>query len=206
MKKESNKSPRQSIGDLHRAGTGMRSLEPRFMFDAAGFATGAEVAADTVAESQAEAAFENGQIDDNARWGFDSERLMEALQTVPPPGTASEIVFIDTSVQGYETLLEGIDPSAEVVFLDVEQDGLTQILEALQNRSDVSAIHIISHGDIGEVTLGNTVLNSDSMNSEHAETLGLSVEPCPTMQTSSSMAVTLRKVRSATPQQTCWLI
>ncbi len=173
MKKESNKSPRQSIGDLHRAGTGMRSLEPRFMFDAAGFATGAEVAADTVAESQAEAAFENGQTNDNARWGFDSERLMEALQTVPPSGTSSEIVFIDTSVQGYETLLEGIDPSAEVVFLDVEQDGLTQILEALQNRSDVSAIHIISHGDMGEVTLGNTVLNSDSMSSEHAETLAL---------------------------------
>ena len=71
-----------------------------------------------MAESQAEAAVENGRTDDTARWGFDSERLMEALQTIPPTGTSSEIVFIDTSVQGYETLLEGIDPSAEVVFLD----------------------------------------------------------------------------------------
>ncbi|NIN36137.1 MAG: hypothetical protein GTO60_13985, partial [Gammaproteobacteria bacterium] len=62
----------------------LRALEPRFMFDAAGIATGSEVNADTVAQEQAEQAFDSNAVDpaapavqDESKNLFDSLTLVE---------------------------------------------------------------------------------------------------------------------------------
>ncbi|MGL6139079.1 MAG: DUF4347 domain-containing protein, partial [Planktothrix sp.] len=73
------------------------------------------------------------------------------------------VVFIDSSVENYETLLQGVDPSAEVIILDPNQDGIDQISSILSTQKDIDALHIISHGESGSLQLGNTVLDQNTL-------------------------------------------
>jgi Ca2+-binding RTX toxin-like protein len=47
--------------------------------------------------------------------------------------------------------------------LDRDKDGIEEISEYLSHRDDLDAIHIISHGSDGSVDLGNTSLNSQTL-------------------------------------------
>ena len=64
------------------------------------------------------------------------------------------IVFIDSRVAAIESLLTGLAQDVRVVMLDVTQDGVEQIAAALNGITDLSAIHIISHGSQGALYLG----------------------------------------------------
>ena len=149
-------------------------LEPRIMFDGAALLTGAEIAQDQVTHNQ-----DLQEIDANVEPETfpdpftDSIDLLAALSTVTAHSDRREIVFIDTSVEGYQTLMEGIDPNAEVILLDSTRDGIEQIAEILRNRSDIDAIHIISHGDQGELRLGTGVLNLASMQGDYTDKLAI---------------------------------
>ena len=83
-----------------------------------------------------------------------------------------ELVFVDSSIEDYATLLADVDPRAEVVLLDANRDGIEQIAEVLAQRGGVDAIHIVSHGGSGELRVGQAVLNLDSMHGQYAEQLG----------------------------------
>jgi large repetitive protein len=61
--------------------------------------------------------------------------------------------------------------SGEVIILDPNRDGVEQIAEVLKGRKDVTAIHILSHGNAGQLRLGNATLNQASMAGEHADEL-----------------------------------
>ena len=161
--------PRDSMADS------LIPLEPRFMFDAAGVATGAEVAAETVAQEQAEQALENAPVAPVPAAVVEStEKLLEALSLVDAPANdVNEIIFIDSQVDDYQTLLQGVDSNAEVVFIDSDRDGMEQIAEVLAERDDIEAIHIIAHGDAGQLQLGNTLLTEASMQGEHADELAI---------------------------------
>ena len=162
--------PRGSIAEL------AITLEPRFMFDAAGLVTGLEVQADTVAEAQAEAALaaaESGWQPDTSLDPGSTDALLAALAQSQPASSVNEIVFVDTSVSNYEELLAGISPNIEVVLLHSNGDGVAQIAGVLEGRSDVSAIHIISHGDAGQLHLGGVTLSEDTMSSEFADELAV---------------------------------
>lgn len=75
----------------------------------------------------------------------------------------TQLVFVDLSVEGYENLLAGITPEAEVFLLDPNRDGVEQISEVLEERTEISAIHIVSHGEAGTVQLGATNLSLDTL-------------------------------------------
>uniref|UniRef100_UPI0022A89669 DUF4347 domain-containing protein n=1 Tax=Microvirga roseola TaxID=2883126 RepID=UPI0022A89669 len=75
----------------------------------------------------------------------------------------TEIVFVDARVHDYDTIVQGISPTAEVVLIDSSQDGVQQMAEALSGRSGVDAIHIVSHGDDGVLLLGNGPLHAGNM-------------------------------------------
>ncbi|WP_293067833.1 MULTISPECIES: DUF4347 domain-containing protein [unclassified Moorena] len=78
--------------------------------------------------------------------------------------TSSTIVFIDSGVDDYQSLVNGTVPEAEVIVLDSTQDGVEQITKALQGRTDITAIHIVSHGSPGCLYLGNSQLSLDTLN------------------------------------------
>ncbi|MGK0440331.1 MAG: putative delta-60 repeat protein [Pseudohongiellaceae bacterium] len=80
-----------------------------------------------------------------------------------------EIVFIDSNLDNYQMLVDDIinnagnDSNIDVVLLDSQQNGIQLISDTLEDRDDLDAVHIISHGDDGSVQLGNTRLNADSL-------------------------------------------
>ncbi|WP_338818864.1 DUF4347 domain-containing protein [Acidovorax temperans] len=84
----------------------------------------------------------------------------EIAQAASP---ARSIVFIDSRVQDAATLLKGFPPDAEVVFLQAGQDGLAQMAAALGERGDVGAVHVLAHGSEGQLWLGNTFLDSNTL-------------------------------------------
>ena len=90
---------------------------------------------------------------------------------VPAPATARhEVVFIDTSLQDYQTLASGIGPDVEVVLLTTGKDGLQQIADWAATHRDYDAIHLFSHGSEGKINLGSSVLNSTTLSTEAVQT------------------------------------
>ena len=89
----------------------------------------------------------------------------------------TEIVFIESNVADYATLIAGLDPALEVHLLDATGDGLAQMAEILAGRSGIDAIHLISHGAAGAVQLGTVTLDEATLQSRQAdlETIGESL-------------------------------
>ncbi|UOA07816.1 Ig-like domain-containing protein [Methylobacter sp. S3L5C] len=83
------------------------------------------------------------------------------LTTVVPQRT--EIVFIESNIGDYQTLIDGINPGAEIYILDASGDGLAQIAQILNGRSGIDAIHIVSHGAEGLVGLGSLNLTTQNL-------------------------------------------
>ena len=83
--------------------------------------------------------------------------------------TRRELVFIDSQVSDYQTLVadlladSGDGRSIEVVVLDSEQDGIEQIGEALGNYQGLDAVHIVSHGTDAGVQLGDTWFSQENL-------------------------------------------
>lgn len=74
------------------------------------------------------------------------------------------IVFIDPTVTDYQSLIDGVTPGNEVVVLDSNRDGVLAIAQALQGRSNITSVHIVSHGSPGCLYLGNAQLSLDTFN------------------------------------------
>ncbi|MBB6132743.1 hypothetical protein HD842_000854 [Massilia aurea] len=80
------------------------------------------------------------------------------------------IVFVDADVADYQLLLDGLPPGAEVHVMDPGLDGLASIAAVLKGRSGIDALHIVSHGKEGAVSLGALQLRHDNL-SGHADDL-----------------------------------
>ncbi|MCP3687022.1 MAG: DUF4347 domain-containing protein, partial [Gammaproteobacteria bacterium] len=80
-----------------------------------------------------------------------------------------ELVFVDTRVTDYQSLVDDLINNAdstrnfEVILLDSEQNGIDLISQTLRGYDNLDAIHIISHGSDGNVQLGNTSLNAETL-------------------------------------------
>ncbi|MEG5174427.1 DUF4347 domain-containing protein [Microcoleus sp. B3-D7] len=86
--------------------------------------------------------------------------LLNTSKTINP---ATTIVFIDAGVENAELLIEGVIPTTEVFVLDGTADGIEQISLVLQQRQNIDAVHIISHGSPGCLYLGNSQLSLDNL-------------------------------------------
>ena len=134
------------------------ALEERIMFDGAMGAEAVDAAVD--------------QVDDDTSSPAPEPDLEAAAATVSAPASdRSEIYFVDAGVDNPDELISAIPDGAEVVVLDGNSDGLAQIASALDGRSDLDAIHILSHGDAGQITLGSTTLDATSIDGHHADEL-----------------------------------
>ena len=177
-------------GAIRLTPSSYRMLEPRMVFDGAA----ADAAAQTV--QQAEPAHNGSSAQDDANsaqpdapHGADAGtasaadpnasptalEVVQALATAPvSPGEASrEIVFVDASVADVHTLLGAISADIEVVMIDPASDGVEQMASTLAGRHDITAIHIISHGNEARLNLGTAALTVDSMTGLHAQALAI---------------------------------
>ena len=83
-------------------------------------------------------------------------------------GNAVELVIVDSSVDGYQALVEDLELSrADGVVLDIlllgPADGLEEITERLGQWSELDAMHIVSHGNGQGFQLGSDWLDLDSL-------------------------------------------
>jgi Ca2+-binding RTX toxin-like protein len=90
------------------------------------------------------------------------------------------IVFIDSNVAEYQSLISQLPIDAERVVLDANQDGVMQILAVLQDRVGLDSIDIISHGKPGALMLGATQLNSVNLENytEQLNAIGRHLNHC----------------------------
>ena len=82
-----------------------------------------------------------------------------------------EIIFVDASAEGVVEYLDG--HPGEVHVLDADRDGVEQMAAVLQGRTGITAIHILSHGNPGELRLGSATLTTSSLEGEHADEMAI---------------------------------
>ncbi len=127
-----------------------------------------------------------GSVDEaESNWsvGLDYLDLDVEVEVITPahaldePVTEVEMIFVDSSVDNYESLIADLltqeeGPQFEIVTLDSHSDGVEQISHAFAGRTDVAAVHVVSHGAAGQVQLGSTILNADNLDGYAGELAG----------------------------------
>ncbi|MEG3925774.1 Ig-like domain-containing protein, partial [Microcoleus sp. T3_D1] len=90
------------------------------------------------------------------------------------PIANKQIIFIDSSVQDYQSLIQGADANAKIVILDDKRSGIEQITHALAGESDIAAVHVVSHGSSGTLNLGTDIFNKELLEKklEHLQQWG----------------------------------
>ncbi|WP_421656961.1 DUF4347 domain-containing protein [Leptothermofonsia sp. ETS-13] len=76
---------------------------------------------------------------------------------IPRP-LSSSLVFIDSTVEDYQSLVSGASAGTEVHVLNSAQDAIAQITQVLAGRTGISSLHIVSHGEAGVLNFGSTQL------------------------------------------------
>ena len=149
---------------------------------------------------------------ESARVGAEEEQSRssqaDASTIVAAPGAEAseearhELIFVDTGTEDYRQMVDDLLGNAdetrvlEVVLLDHEADGIQQITETLKNHGELDAVHIVSHGDDGQVTLGNVTLSANNLDGYAGAIAGWS-RHFPTTPTCCFMAVTPRAALTA---------
>lgn len=137
------------------------ALEPRILLDGAAVATGAEALTDV--------AYDTDVTDASNQPDALAPVQVQAADPAYNNGR-KEVAFIDTSVTDYESLVAGIKSGVEVYLLNGESDGISQIQRWAQQNSGYDAIHLLSHGDDGQISLGTTVLSQQNL-SQYSDAL-----------------------------------
>lgn len=103
----------------------------------------------------------------------------ESLAAPAPTNTAKQVVFVESNVANYQTLLAQMPTGAEVVVLDSSKDGLAQIAQWASQHQGYAAIHILSHGESADLMLGSLELTQGNIASHQAElaTIGQALQP-----------------------------
>ena len=87
------------------------------------------------------------------------------------PAAPRQIIFIDTSLADYQQLARDWAGQGQVVLINKDQDGLAQIEAALAGQSGLAAIHIVSHGEEGDLLIGSTKLDEAAITGAAAQEL-----------------------------------
>ena len=160
-----NRKGRQARRRVEKTQLNLETLDKREMLDASGAISEAFAVPDTVAE-QIQSASDQLQSLDHAN----------AVPSVQSESIRHELVFVDAGVEDQDALLSDLQTSRpgvlrEVIHINADSDGLLQIANHLEGRSDIDAIHIISHGEQAELRLGNAVISQGELKSEYSTAL-----------------------------------
>jgi hypothetical protein len=92
---------------------------------------------------------------------------------------ARELVFIESDVGQLDQMIAGLGVGREVHVLDASQDGLQQIAAIMAGRTDIAALHLVSHGSEAALKLGSLMLDANSLPERAGELrdIGRSLSP-----------------------------
>lgn len=158
---------------IRRSTPSLLALEARLMFDGAAVVDAAagiapDHAADTSADHAADASSSAQTVEKSAEVSKAADTSPIAMQVLARGNEAAnggrrEIAFVDSAVTNWSTLVNGIHPGVEIVLIDSRADGLSQIAQYLADVRDIDAVHIISHGQEGEIVLGTLHVNAGDL-------------------------------------------
>lgn len=131
---------------LHRQSPRPMALEQRIMFDGAAVET---VVALTAATPDTAA--------------HDTATLPDLVPQATGATRSTEVVFVDGLLPQAGVLAANVGNGAQVITLSPGSDPLAQMREALSGRHDITAIHILSHGTSGTLTLGGQTITGDNV-------------------------------------------
>ncbi len=85
---------------------------------------------------------------------------------IPVPPRVSSLIFVDAGVQDAQGLLSSRntpDGSTRVVYLNSTEDAIDQITRTLLNYQGIASLHVISHGDQGQLKFSSGWLGADNL-------------------------------------------
>lgn len=161
------------------------ALEPRLLFDGAGAVAAVDAIADFDYSQQQEGQVQDvhtSNVTEHSNADADTLEIIEGDEGLHIPanlgsrlgldadsenilaGTEEKtLLVIDSRVDNYELLLEGLHGNVDVIIVDADQSGLDAISQQLAGKGGYDAIHIISHGTPGSFTLGSDLVDSDKL-------------------------------------------
>jgi len=144
----------------------IEALEQRIMLDGAGASTALDVIDERSKDkllnknTQKISKFSEHKIDDN------SQKLpFDQLARDQKRNDRKQVVFIDSQVQDYQTLINAFNKDTEVYLIQSSEDGFKKIDKVLKNDQEISSLHIIGHGSAGKILFGNATLSNDTIQS-----------------------------------------
>ena len=142
------------------------ALEPRILFDGAAAVAAADVFTDTHAGAIDRPVAERQQ---------DQPPAVDATPSQPASGGGGVLVVIDARVADYQSLLADLPANVTVRVIGSDESGLAVIGEALANGQGgqgFDAVHIVSHGTSGSLTLGSDTVNADTLSARQSDVQG----------------------------------
>lgn len=84
-----------------------------------------------------------------------------------------EIIVIDGRLKDLDQLVTSLsdNSNSQIVVIEADVDGIFVLSQLLADQRENSAIHILSHGSVGELSLGTAILNDKSMELIYKESL-----------------------------------
>jgi hypothetical protein len=76
---------------------------------------------------------------------------------------STTLIVIDSGVTDSQSLINAAASDAEILPLNSQEDGIIQITNALRKKRNLRSLQILSHGCPGELQLGNTRLNLNTL-------------------------------------------
>lgn len=74
------------------------------------------------------------------------------------------ITFIDEKIKNYEQLIQYIKPNTIIETIPSNVNGIEYITNTLYSYSNISSLHILSHGISSKLFLGNTTIDPENVN------------------------------------------
>jgi len=75
----------------------------------------------------------------------------------------NSVVFIDSRVADYQTIVASLPTGIDWYLLDKNSDGVSQIQSILANYSGLYSIQIFSHGSVGAIQIGSAELSNQNI-------------------------------------------
>ncbi|MDH3461139.1 MAG: DUF4347 domain-containing protein, partial [Burkholderiaceae bacterium] len=91
---------------------------------------------------------------------------------------SSEIVFVDANLPDAHSLLADLQAQQragrpiEIITISANDDGVSLISATLASRSDITAVHVLTHGSDGVLQIGNVRLDAQTLLQRAGEVAG----------------------------------
>ena len=92
------------------------------------------------------------------------------IVAIHPIGTG-DVIVVDANVPHAQALIDALPANATVIIVPADVDGVRYLEAALAGLSNITALHIVSQGEAGDLTLGTSHLTEQSISTYYKSKL-----------------------------------